>query len=146
MKRRVIARAGLFVSVVVALVAMASILAAFSSERAIALGIACGGGISLLCALTWIVGAIFTFDHSFQRLLRATLGLAPVRIAFAVAAVALLVVKARSSVDTMSLALSFAATHVLLLLAEIDCFAKLAEAASPYPKARSIRWGGLRLF
>jgi hypothetical protein len=144
--RSIAARAFLHVSIVVGLAVAALVFAIFQGEQRVALGIACGAGIALVCGLSWLVGALLTFEAPMSRFLRATLGLGPVRMLIAVAGVSSIAVFARARVDVVALGCAFAGAHLLLQLAEADCFMRLADASSRYPKARPIRFRGLRFF
>ncbi len=146
MIRSIAARAFFHVSLVLGLAVSALVVALFLGERRVALGIACGSGIALVCGLSWLVGALLTFEAPMSRFLRATLGLGPVRMLLAVGGISSIAVFARESVDVIALGCAFAAAHMCLQLAEADCFMRLADATSRYPKARPIRFRGLRFF
>jgi hypothetical protein len=143
---KVARHAVLAVSLVVALAAASAVLAASIGERAVALGIACGSGIALLCGVSWIVGALLTFDAPMNRFLRATLGLGPVRMLVAVGGVCSIAVWGRASIDLVALGCAFASAHFLLQVAEAVIFMQLAAASSQNREARPIRFGGIRLF
>jgi hypothetical protein len=144
--RPVVARAIVFVSVVVALATASAIFAALIGARPVALGIACGAGIALFCAVSWIVGALVTFDAPMSRFLAATLGLGPVRMLVAVVAVCSIALRAQASIDLVALGSAFAAAHLILQIAEADLFLRLAAASSRHPERRPIRFGGIKLF
>lgn len=146
MNRKVASRAFFLASIVLALGVGGVVFAAVLGARSVALGVACGSGIALLCGLSWLLGALATFDGPMDRLLKATLGVGPVRFVVALGAVCALGVWARESVDMVALGCSFVVAHLLLQIVEADTFMKLADASSPYPPAKPIRFGGLRLW
>jgi hypothetical protein len=144
--RKVAGRAVFLTSIVVALAVAGAVFAAVLERRSVALGIACGAGIAIVCGVSWILGALATFDGPMNRLLKATLGLGPVRFVLALGGVCAIGVWARDFVDMVALGSSFVVAHLLLQLMEADIFMRLADASSRYPRAKPIRFGGLRLW
>ncbi len=146
MNRKVAARALFLTSIVLGLSVGAVVFAAVLGQTNVALGLACGSGIALLCGVSWLVGALLTFDKPMSRFLKATLGLGPVRLLLAVGGVCTIGVVARERIDMVALGASFAAVHLLLQLMEADIFMRLADASSPYGRAKPVRFGGLKLW
>lgn len=144
MNRPVAGRAVLLTTIVTALAAAASVFALVLGHVPVALGIACGAVIAILCGVSWIVGALATFDGSMNRLLGATLGAGPLRFIFALGAVCTLAVVARGVVDMVSLGCAFVVAHLLFQLIEAHVFLLLTEASSRYPKAKPIKFGGMK--
>src|SRR4051812_41041383 len=118
MNRKVAARAVFLTSIVVGLAVAGIVLAVFLDKRSVALGIAGGSGVAFLCGVSWVLGALLTFHGPMDRLLKATLGLAPVRFFVALGGVLGLAYYARDSVNLVALGLSFIITHFLLQLME----------------------------
>jgi hypothetical protein len=144
---RPIARRALFLaSIVVALAVAATVFALVAGQSRAALGIACGAGVALVCGLSWIVGALLTFDGPLERFLKATLALAPVRFFLALIAIGGVGYYFRESVDMIALACSFVAGHVLFTILEVDTFRRLTDASSPYPPAKPARFGPVRFW
>ena len=146
MNRKIASSAIFLLSIVLGLAVSATLFAFFAGETRIALGVACGSGIALLCGVSWVVGALLTFDAPFQRFLKGTLGFAPLRLGIALVGIVVLGVCASAWVDVTALAGSFAAAHILLQALEGWTFMRLADESSPYPPARPLRFGGFRLW
>lgn len=106
----------------------AALFALLGSPRA-ALGVIAGHVVAVLCGLSWIVGAVSTFDAPVKRFAAATLGPAILRALLVIGVVFGLGMFAREKVDIVALLVSFAATQVLLHVAQADCFVRLADAS-----------------
>ncbi len=99
-----------------------------ADHEAQALGIALGHVAAQVVGLTWIVGAVRTFDASSATFFRATLGLAPVRAAAFLGA---LLLGPRLGADASALFASFVATALLGHVVEALALNALADAARP---------------
>jgi hypothetical protein len=135
-KRRIAARSLWLGGVLLAVAAGAIAVLAISGRPRAAMGVAGGHLLALACGLSWIAGALTTFDGPFTRFARATLGGAPLRLALVAVGFCGLGFFASEWVDPAALALSFVATHLFVQIAQADCFLKLADAASP-PRTRT---------
>ncbi|MEZ0229977.1 MAG: hypothetical protein ACAI25_15240 [Planctomycetota bacterium] len=103
MNRPVAARAVLLTSIVLGLAVAAIVFAAVLGRIEVAYGIACGSGIAILCGVSWLLGALATWDGPMNRFLKATLGLGPVRLLLAVGGVCTIALVARETVDMVAL-------------------------------------------
>lgn len=88
-----------------------------------------GHAVGQVVALSWVVGALLTFDASSGAFMGGTLGLAPVRLLVAVGGLGL--AAAWFELTPAPLALAFVGTHVVGLAIEAYTFNALAGAAAP---------------
>jgi hypothetical protein len=146
-RRRIASRTILLASVIAA-IGFALVAALFVlGETRVALGILAGHLIALACALSWILGAIVTFDGPFVRFARATIGLAPFRLALVAASAFAIAGFGRPWIDLVAFGVALATSQLLLQVVQGWCFMRLADASSPYKgEGAKVRFGGLRLF
>lgn len=118
-----------------------------AGETRLALGALAGHLVAVACGLSWILGAVATFDGPFARFAKATLGLAPLRLVLVVLVVCGIAGFASERADTTALGLTFVGTQVLFQLAQADTFLRLSKATSPSERtAQPVRFGGFRLW
>ena len=146
-RKRIASRTILFVTVIAAAgFSLAAALGALGQTR-LCLGIVAGHTIALACAFSWILGAITTFDGPFVRFARATIGMAPLRLALVAGGAFGIAFFASPWVDLVAFGITLAASQASLQVVQAYCFMQLADASSPYKGERSkIRFGGFRLF
>ena len=143
-KRRIAGRAIWLASVVAAIGVTAGVFLLALGQAELGFGVLAGNGLAMLVGLSWILGAVRTFDASFKSFARGTIGLSPVRFVVVIGALMAIAWWGRGRVDLAALGLTFLGTQLLLQIAQADCFMRLADAASPHRERRRARWGGLR--
>ncbi len=146
MNRPVAARAVFLTAIVLALAASASVFAALDGNRPVALGIAAGAGLAFLAALSWLAGALLTFEGPIVRLLKATVGLAPIRLGIVLGGMAAIAVFAPRAIDMVAVGASFAAAHILFQIVQAASFYMLSVESSKQKGSRPLRFGGVKLW
>jgi len=134
-RRRIARRTMRFVGAIVVLGTSAAVLCALLGAERVAVGVLVGHLLAIVCGLSWIVGAVSTFDGPFTRFAAATLGPAILRGVLVIAVVFVGGVVFREHVDLVGMLVSFAATQLALHIAQADCFMKLADASKAKARA-----------